>query len=256
MSIWVEFFVIMDPSMENCNVSINMEMLPHFRKFFRFDRADAPLLEYLRRKIVSVSDQQRLFMLMEIVLHLRQLIFASSAELVDALNPEMILCDPELETALGVKVFHIRQLAKLVKKQLTETEYWIDYRACPQGLLDGLRSGSDSTRRRYHEQRARRQPPDFTFVEMYIPNPLLHSLLFPRDVYTGQVYKYSDILCALVRYFHANQHLIVSDNPSVALIKDDPLSAALGGVSAFHSDQVEHLLKKNMVLDSVVFEDL
>lgn len=238
-----------------------MDMLPHFRKYYRFESGDEPLLQYLyQQKDVDppIVPGQRLFTLMDLIFYVRRIVLAPNGNYVDLLNPEMILCDPDLEKALKVKSFHIRQLTKLIKAQVTETSFWIDYRTYPQVVIDGLRLGSEAMRRRYYDHVTRRQMSavEPTFEEMYVPNPLLHTLLFPQDVNVGQAYSYSDILSALVRYFHAHQNLIVEGNPSVVFIQEDPLCAALGGVTAFHSDQTENILKKNMVLESVVLQDL
>lgn len=215
----------------------NLEYTPDYRYYYIFNEHYCPLLPYLRRKIPIIKPEQRMFALIDILMFLRHI--ANRESLFDEKNLDVILCDSCLEQALDVKALHIRQVAEYVKKQLLPTRLLINYQIFPAYIKNGLLTAN--TRQNFIDV------PILDTNAFYFVKDSLGKLLFPSNNSPNTKHHFKDICRALSNYIITNRTKLFDErNLSVALIGQDALSNAFGGIKAFHRCQVHGILKMHL----------
>ena len=175
------------------------------------------------------------------ILHcLREIVYRG--KLYDERNPQIILCDPGMDRALGTRAFHLCQIKELVCKQLVEDPDEANgqpVRGGSVGMPHGLAETSANI------------PNDgpAPSEEFRVRPEFLRVLRTLDDIDRNrEVFSYSDLTKLLSQYLLKHRARFFDErNISVALVDGDDLGAVFGGIKAFHRTQMAVLLRKQLI---------
>jgi hypothetical protein len=199
-------------------------------------KPDSTLHPYLQN-IIPGQYNQNAFTLVTLVTDFKNII--KKKNLFDVKNPAIILCDPDLESALNINGFHIKDIQKCLLNQLICVTP-ITPHQCP--LVE---------KRKMFESQENVVPKIVTHIpnKYYILSPLFKSALstvpfFPHNL---QCFTLNEIYNYVSRYiiFKKNQ-LLDPRNITLAVVKNDPLGKAFN-VNAFDRCQAVKLIKRNIL---------
>jgi hypothetical protein len=172
-------------------------------------------------------------------------VIVRSEKLYDPKNPSLIMCDPNLETALNVKDLHVTEVRHQILKHLTLVRHqnWrLNYNSC------FIKRGDISIPPAKTSNVTTAQVPNKYFK--YIVKPLLMGLLrseCDEKDRTKAAFKFDEVLSLLFKYLLRRRGtLFDSRNIKVARVHLDLLGTAVGGIVRFHRSQAEKLLKAQM----------
>lgn len=214
----------------------NQEILWSFYKF----KSGSPLQTYLQSKLPEKYNQTT-FTLVHLLTDLRNIL--RKEVLYDTLNPAIILCDSDLESALECKGLHVTEVRERVLKHIICVKH-------PEN-----KNNNTSKKRPYSEtsdsstmNTNKKKKLTETCENNFTLSPLLKEALttvpfFPCDQPT---FKYDEICDYVSRYIlHKKENLLDPRNIKLCIVKNDPLGKAFN-VNAFHRLQVTCLLKRNI----------
>ena len=169
-------------------------------------------------------------------------------QLYDQANPEVIFCSPGLERGLDIKAFHVSQVKEIVLRQLV-----------PVGNNKGERNHqlTQDNSRTPTSSKISPNVGDLQYLRTHqinkqakfeVSEPLMKTLrLVPGMDQDNTIFTYKSITDALSTYILMNKHRFFDErNISLAIVKDDLLGKAFGGVQGFHRSQVVDLLLEQL----------
>ena len=206
-------------------------------------RPESNLKEYIISRNGSKKEE---FTLVEIFNILKDAI--KKEQLFDQANPEVVFCSPGLERSLQVKAFHVSQVKEFVLRQLipvgknkNESSNQLS-----QTKIKSQTSSKISTNVGDLQYMRRHQINKQAKFE--VSEPLMRALrLVPGMNQENTIFTYKSITDALSTYILMNKDRFFDErNISLAMVKDDLLGEAFGGVRGFHRSQVVDLLLEQL----------
>ena len=174
-----------------------------------FDR-NSKIKEFL---ISRTRENRSIYTLGEVLTTLRNII--QKEAMFDKTNPSIIICTQELESAFGMQALHVAELRSLLMTQM---------RAVVINPINNDR-------------------------KKYKLKPTLQRLIqqMPTANVKQRIFTYSEVAKYISAYILSKrEELFDTRNIRVALVANDPLSAALG-VDSFHRCQINDLIRKQLV---------
>lgn len=219
-------------------------------------KADSPLRGYIKKKRHLL---RWFYTLAEVLTILKEII--RDEEMFDMRNPAIILCDQDLEKALGMKALHVTQIREQVYKQLTviPSEY-------KEEILQ-LKEISPIANQPLSTPNTRNEPintaissagPIATKIEpdiykdkssKFLLKPLFRQVLsiLPNFDTNHSFFTFEEVTALLCEYIDLKRESIIDPrNKKLAIVKNDPLGEVFN-VDAFHKDQTTSLLKKQLM---------
>ena len=213
---------------------------------YRF-KPKSKLKEYLD---IKTNIKRSYYLLVEIMEKIK--VIVRSENLYDPKNPSIIMCDPNLETALNVKDLHVTEVRHQILKHLTLVRHqnWrLNYNSCfikrgdisiPPAKTSNVTTAQVSNK-------------DVKYVVKPLLMGLLRSECDEKDR-TKAAFTFDEVISLLFKYLLRRRGtLFDSRNIKVARVHLDPLGRALGGIVRFHRCQAENLLKAQMSPAYTVF---
>lgn len=199
-------------------------------------KPNSPLQPYLQKMIPGQYNQNS-FTLVTVLTDLKNII--KKKKLVDAKNPTIILCDPDLETALNINGLHMKHVRECLLKQLICVTPFTSHH-CPL-----------ERKKKFSKTQENVTPKTVQTIpdEYYMLSPLLKSALstVPFFPYNLQCFTLNEICNYVGRYIiFKKKQLLDPRNMSLAIVKNDPLGKAFN-VNAFDRCQIVKLIKRNIL---------
>jgi len=214
---------------------------------------DSALHRYLSRKAPNFITLDRQHYSFRIVMACLRIII-TVAQLFDAENPNVILCDGELEEALNLKALHVSQVRPAVCKQFRLTTAFTTPASAPDPVLVNLQSDlpllpswaspfANAVLARQHVTLP------FNIEGRYTVKPAFLRVLRTLDGVNRRqtVFPYREVANLLCRYIMKHKDKFFDlRNILVAMVEGDLLGAAFG-VRAFARCQVTFLMRAQLV---------
>jgi hypothetical protein len=218
---------------------------------YQFKRG-SPLQEYLQTKM---REKYRIptitFTLQNLISDLGAII--NKEQLFDPLNPDIILCDSDLEVALNLKALRVTDLKHYILSQLVCI---VPYQTSFKNPYYAIETRSDRNRRYFNKLEIQFKQMDqqmsqrvFKKAESYKLKPLLKRALkrMPSFPHHQRTFKFNEICMYLEKYFESYEDdLFDPRNVNLCMVHNDPLGKAFN-VNAFHICQTTHLLQHNII---------
>ena len=186
----------------------------------------SPLKLFLEKEMNHPVDEDT-FKLGKVLAMIKDLVIKE--KLFDPANDTIILCSDRLESVLNMRALHIMQLKNQILPQMcrlsNQSEVPCEHK--PSSSSDII-----------HDE------------EFYVP-PKLAGILF-HDIEKGAPHpkrlKFMEVLKLTTAYVKQKEDKLFDDrNKEVAIVTDDDLGVALGGIKAFHKFQLVSILKKILI---------